>query len=199
MKHKAERAITPAHTERHSDPTLEHAIYYALGVACVALCVILSVFVLGKALLPLELPEQAFWAILVAPLLGLGMGGVKLLRFTDEHRHYLYHLEELLSVDLDDDGEIGHPGGGPAGTFVMCPDGVRRRLDTELDPDEVQAVKRQLLLAGKATVRALTMVVGDRASGLREELIALDVCAKPEHDRAPALLTEVGRKAVMRW
>lgn len=199
MKHKVDRAIITPRTERRGDPTLEHAVYYALGIASVALCAILGVFVLAWALLPLELPKQAFWAILAAPLLGLGMGGVKLLRFTDEHRHYLYHLEELLSVDLDDDGEIGHPGGGPAGTFVMCPDGVRRRLDTELDPDEVQAVKRQLLLAGKATVRALTMVVGDRASGLREELIALDVCAKPEHDRAPALLTEVGRKAVMRW
>lgn len=186
---------------RESDPTLAHAFYYGLGVAVLALCAVLGVLLLLWVLTPLEIPGSALWLIAVSPLLGLGMTGARLIQYTQQHRAFLYRVEDALGVDLDRDGEVGEPvrGGGPAGTFVMCPDGARRRLDTELTPDEVQAVKRQLLLSGKATVRGLTAAVGDRASALRQELITLCVCAQPEHDRAPALLTVAGRKAVMRW
>jgi hypothetical protein len=199
---KAERtAELPTVHPRSSDTTRAHALNWFVSVTSIVLCGLVAVYILAKSLLDVNLPGDVVWLILLAPLIGTITGAIKLIQFTSQHRQWLYDLESTLDMDLNRDGEIGKPEAGETatGSFLMCPDGTRRRVDTELSADDVKAVKRVLLGSGKATVRALTGVVGDRASVLRQELIELGICSKPEHSRAAATLTESGRKAVRRW
>jgi len=199
---KAERAADLPTLARDShDDTRAHALNWALGVASLTLSVLAGLGLIAFALLDLHISRELILLILLAPLSGIAIGALKLIQFTAEHRDYLYRLEDAYNVDLNMDGEIGQPAGGetPTGTFVMGPNGVRHRLDTELTGEEIKAVKRILLGSGKATVRALTGTVGDRASQLRQELIRIGVCEEPAHKRAAAELSEAGRKAVRRW
>jgi len=202
---KAERAATLATVpRRQSDTTRAHALNWAVGVAMLTLCMLAGAYLIGRSLLDLSIPSEAIALILLAPMIGTATGAVKLIQFTSQHRQWLYDLERSLDVDLNRDGEIGQPGPAmagetPGGVFLMCPDGVRRRVDTELSAEEIKATKRLLLGSGKATVRSLTAVVGDRASALRQELIGLGICGHPEHRKAAAELTLSGRKAVVRW
>ena len=186
---------------RHADVTRQHAVNWALGVGTLTLCLLILVYVLARALTPFEIPKQALWLIALAPVSGLSMGAFKLIAYTTEHRAFLYAIEDATGWDLDGDGEVGEPAQATpqAGTFLMGADGIRHRLSTELDAGEIKALKAYLTQNGKASVRGLTGLVGDRASLLRDELIAIGVCVSPRNANAAAILSDAGRKVVTRW
>jgi hypothetical protein len=199
-----EKAITEARPApvRNTDITRAHAINWALGVATLVFCLLVLAFVLAKALLHTSIPSEALWLILVSPILGLSMGAYKLVVFTEEHRWFLYHIEEAMGVDLDNDGSIGQPRAQTEpepGTFLMGVDGVRHRLNTELTAGEIATLKAYLLSNEKASVRGLTGLVGDRASLLRDELVTMGVCVEPPRKNQAAGLSDAGKKAVRRW
>lgn len=202
---KIDREITSLRGRSNTDPTLGHAIYYGMGVALIALCVVLGLLVLGKAFLQIEIPRDVFWIILASPLLGIGAGGFKLLAFVGEYREWLYHLEDALNLDLDNDGKIGEPPSSKerapgSGSLVRGVDGALHRIYTELSIEEMRGVKKHLLTTDGFTVRAMNDLLQDdsRASALREELWALGILTKPK-PRTVSKLTPAGKKAVMRW
>ncbi len=191
----------PARIERPRELTRQHAANWAVGSMIFGLCAVVFLYVLARAAgLPLQ-SDVLLYALPLPVLIGLAVGALKLIRFTEEHRNWLYQVETWTHTDLDGDGRVGDPQAGKIepGTMLHGISGGYQRFDVQLTRQEIEAVKRLLLTEGKATVRGLTGVIGDRASALRTELIRLGVCVSPENDRAPALLSEPGKKAVMRW
>lgn len=204
---KAERAA-PLNTEharstdtRSTELTRAHALNWAGSVVAIGLCAMLALFV-GLRAINVNVSPKLFVYLLPLPLLiGICVGSIKLIQFTEEHRDFLYRVEEATGVDLDLDGEIGRPRAETEalpGTLVRGVDGAFHRIDTVLTAPEIHAIKRLLLTAEKATVRALTGIVGDRASQLRQELITLGIC-EAAAVKSAARLSADGKKAVMRW
>ena len=200
--YKTDRAIVNGYLPTphpNGDTSRQHAINYAAGVALLTLC---AYVVLWSIIKPFweSLPE---WTIIlcvpVALIMGISWGSIKLMQFTEEHRDWLYYIETTTGLDINQDGVIGDPESLQSGAILMGVDGIRHRIDTDLTLEEINAVKRLLLLSEKATVRSLTAVVGDRASRLREELMKLKICARPTSPRSAAYLTDPGKKAVRRW
>jgi hypothetical protein len=198
MKHyNTDRAISHYSTQvPPTDSTRNDAVNWGMGIAALVFCGYVGGWTIVAALV--DVPWYTCLLCLpLAMLCWVGVAAFKLLTFTEMHRSYLYRLESVLGVDIDDDGEIGVP---QSGTLLVSGDGTFKRIDTTLSPEEIDAVKRHLLLSGKATVRALTTVVGDRASRFRSELIgALHICAPPEASNAAAVVTEAGKRALLRW
>lgn len=208
---KAEHVAAHLNTE-HSRPrstdtrstelTRTHALNWTGAVIALGLCVVMAVWV-GLRALNVSVPPRLLVFFLPLPLLvGICVGSVKLIQFTEEHRNWLYAAENAIGVDLDGDGEIGDPRAQTEptpGTMLMGIDGARHRIDVELSAGEIQAVKRLLIESGKATVRGLTGPVGERASALRDALIGLGICEAPTSTKSAANLSEPGKKAVMRW
>jgi len=186
------------------DITRAHAANWAAAVGILALCGgILAWAVAKSAGAPVDAGELG-----LVPLVAIGAAGVafavKLIRFTEEHRDWIYRIEEATGLDLDGDGYTGlheaNPAGHPDGALVRGVDGALHRVDVALSPQELQGVKRHLLTAGAYTVRAVNELLGDetRASALRVELHRLGILEQPK-PRAATRLTAPGRKTVMRW
>ena len=206
-KYQSERAIAQnqIHTDSNRvDITRTHAVNWGIGV------MILSFvgYVFGWCLLKIFWVKLPAWTIgLCLPLsllIGPGYGALKLISFTEEYRDWLYATEDSTQTDMNNDGVIGQPDpDDPSiplnGTMIMGIDGLYHRIDSKLNIEEVQKVKRLLLLSQKATVRSLSDIVGERASHLRNELISLGICHKPEYEKAAALLSEPGMRVVKRW
>lgn len=191
------------------DITRLHAVNWLIAVGILTLCLGVGAWLAAKAA---GAPVTA-WQLALAPLAAILTAGVafavKLLQFTEEHRAWLYVLEEATGRDLDGDGVTGNPerANPPsqpmpplAGALVRGVDGAMHRIDTDMTPHELQAVKRHLLTSGAFTVRAVNDLLGDetRASSLRVELHRLGILEQPK-PRAATRLTEPGRRAVMRW
>lgn len=181
------------------DISRQHATNYGIGIALITFCI----YVLCWSILKMfweDLPNITIVLCLPISLgMGISWGSAKLLEFTEEHRNWLYAIEEQTGIDINGDGIVGDPPIFDRPTLLMGIDGIRHRLNTELLPSEIERVKQLLLLSGKATVRSLTAIVGDRASQLREELIALNICDRPLRNNAAALVSERGKRALMRW
>jgi len=202
MKSERTAELPTVKQRTQSDITRAHALNWALSIGALVLCALVGAWILARALLDLSIPSDIIWLILLAPISGAVAGSIKLIQFTEEYRCFLYAVEDALQVDINNDGEIGQPqiaGDTPRGSFLMTGDGTRHRIDTELSAEEVKAVKRLLLTSGKATVRGLTAVVGDRASALRQDLITLGICEEPDRKNAAAAVSVLGREGVMRW
>lgn len=200
-----EKGIVNGYVTRRStnDRTArQHAINYAAGVAIISLCV----YVLAWSVIKPFWEGLPSWTILfclpVALIVGSCWGSIKLMQFTEEHRNWIYWVEEATGFDLDQDGIVGMPAEESEArgyTFLLGADRVLHRLNVDVTLAEIDSVKRSLLLSEKATVRSLTAIVGDRASRLRDELIALGICEMPRRDNAAAMLSTAGREAVVRW
>jgi len=190
---------SPPSMPRRGDLTRTHAINVGAGVGALALCGAVGAWGIARATGVDVDPVALAYAVPVAATGALASGAVALLRFTAEHRRAIYGWG---IVDAEGAPDVtGAPGQGKPvpGTFLRAPGGVFHRVDLVLSHPEQQAVKRLLLADGKATVRALAAVVGDRASLLRGELVRLGICSQPDATRAAAALTERGREAVERW
>jgi len=185
--------------ELRRDVSRAGAINWGVGVALLSFCG----YVLGWSILKGFWASLPNWSILlcvpVALILGASWGSLKLIQFTEEYLDYLYAVEVETGQDINGDGIVGDPPMFDRPTLLMGIDGIRHRVDVDLLPSEVDRVKRLLLLSGKATVRALASVVGERASRLRDELIAWGICEQPDRANAAAVLSPPGKKAVMRW
>jgi hypothetical protein len=152
--------------------------------------------------------KMPVWTIVLclpfALVIGGILGGLKLIEYTEEYRDWLYEMEIFTQTDIDGDNVIGvpdpeNPTLPKEGTHIRGIDGQFHRIDTQLNSEEIQEVKRLLLLGQKATVRSLTNIMGERASRFRDELIDLGICDKPEYERGAAPLSRVGERTVMRW
>ena len=205
--YKTDRAILNNYTPRlqpDADTSRNHAINWAAGVGILAFCF----YVLGWSILKMWWQALPNWSIAlcvpVALAFGATWGSMKLIQFTEEHRDWLYALEEETRLDLNRDGVIGDPvqvaGIPPQGTMIRGTDGQLHQLNTELSVADIHAVKASLLTSGYFGVRAINSLLGDetRASGLRIELYRLGILEKPQPRQATPL-TASGKKAVMRW
>jgi hypothetical protein len=196
-QYNTDRAISHYSTQvPPTDSTRGDAVNWGMGIAALVFCAYVGGWTIVAALV--DVPWYTCLLCLPLSLLsGVSVAALKLICFTETHRSYLYRLETVFGVDIDDDGEIGVP---QSGTLLVSGDGTFKRIDTTLTPEEIDAVKRHLLLSGKATVRALNTDIGDRATYFRSELIgALHICAPPEASNAAAVVTEAGKRALLRW
>lgn len=193
-------ATHPTPTERRQDSTRAHAINYGLGAAIIAICCAVALWAIAATVWRLPWYTLGL-AMLGGMMLGAVTGARKLLQFTDEHRDYLYAVEELTQVDINRDGAIGQPKEHETtGAMLRGVDGITRQVSVNLSGDEVYALKRHLIETGKYTVRAVNQLLQDdtRASALRFDLFNLGIIETPR-DRAATAVTEAGRRALMRW
>ena len=192
--------VKPDAHEKKEDKTREHALNWGLGTAIISACFLIAVWVLAKMLWDLPL-KTLFLTVLIAALMGGANGAWKLIRFTEEHRDYLYAVEELTQVDINHDGVIGQPKEHTeTGTFLRGADGASHQVSVRLSSEEVWELKKHLLETGKYTVRAVNNLLGDetRASALRLDLFTIGILETPK-DRAATKVTEAGKRALMRW
>lgn len=200
-QYKTDRAIVNGYlrAQPDADTSRSHAMNWAAGVALLALCGYVVVWSLIKIFWE-ALPN---WTILlcvpVAIISGISWGSMKLISYTEMHRAYLYGLESVLGIDINGDGNIGEPDVMNRGALLYSIDDTYKRIDTTLSMEEIDQIKRLLLLSKKATVRSLAAIIGYRASQFRTELIGLGICEKPENSNAAAVLSEAGERAVLRW
>jgi len=180
------------------DTSRSHAVNWAVGIALLAFVV----YIVGWSVVQYFTDALSWWSFLlcipVAILLGIGMGAIKLLNFTTEHREWLYWIEEIMDRDLDNDGVVGAPE-DLSGTFLMGIDGAKHRIHTELTVEQIREIRGKLLMNGKVTVRGLQPTIGEQASQFRDELIGLGICKRPVHPNAAAVLSDAGFDAVIRW
>ncbi|HUW10031.1 MAG TPA: hypothetical protein VM537_09895 [Anaerolineae bacterium] len=183
-----------------------HALNWCMAVGILALAAGVGVWLAAKAAgLPADAGTLALVPVLAIVAAGVAFA-VKLIRFTGEHRYWLYALEDAMGADLDGDGLTGDPTRtrtpAPAlqGAIVRGVDNTLHRLDIELSPSELQALKRLMLTSGAFGVRAANAILQDevRASALRVELHRLSILEAPK-PRTATRLTAAGTKAVMRW
>ena len=193
----------PKRTQDRFNTTRSDAANWAAGVAIIAGCL----YVLGWGILALfvSVPVWTFFLFPpVAVVLGASFGSLKLIRFTEEYRDFVYALEEETGLDIDGDGVTGPPvirvGSPPQGTLLRGLDGAMHAVDTTLTSADILAVKASLLANNTYSVRALNSALGDenRASGLRLELYRLGIIEQPKPKQATRL-TAAGIKAVRRW
>lgn len=194
----------PKRTQDRHNTTRSDAANWAAGVAIIAGCL----YVLGWGILRLFWDGVPIWtfflALPVAVILGASFGSLKLIRFTEEYRDFVYALEEETGLDIDGDGVTGPPvirvGSPPQGTLLRGLDGAMHAVDTTLTSADILAVKASLLANNTYSVRALNSALGDenRASGLRLELYRLGIIEQPKPKQATRL-TAAGIKAVRRW
>jgi len=200
-------AVRMASPRRAQDPAGDlaraHAVNWTAAVGILTLCLGVAIWIAAKAA---GVPVKA-GALALVPVVALLVSGVtfgvKLVQFTEEHRGWLYAGAE------QDQGDAGGQGPGdlrrdaqdpPAGAFVRGVDGALHRLDVDLSPLELQAVKRHMLVSGSFGVRAVNTILQDetRASALRVELHRLGILEAPRA-RVAAKLTGAGLRSVMRW
>ena len=205
-KYQTDRAIAQniIREDKHSlDITRTHAINWGVGVAILFFCGYALTWTVLKMFIT-KIPVWTLALVFLAPLIGFAWGAYKLINYTEEYRDWLYETEDYTQTDINGDGLIGEPDPDNIaiplnGTLIRGIDGQMKRIDTGLSLTEIQEIKRLLLLDKKATVRTLTNVIGERASRFRLELIKLGICEKPAYDKAPAVLSGEGARAVMRW
>lgn len=181
------------------DMSRNHAINYTIAMFTITFVTYIALWTCTFLIWDRMPAWTLFLSVPISFLAGAVAGGYKLIVFTEEYRDYLYALEVETQTDWNQDGHIGAPDLDAAHTVLLGVDGAYHRMDSNLSPEQVEAIKRLLLRSEKATVRSLTDIVGDRASHFRDELIGLGVCEKPKYDRGAAPLSEAGRKVVMRW
>lgn len=186
------------------DPSRAHALNYAAASAALVTSLGVGGWLVASAAGGAPALELLAYAPALGGLAGLVAGAVALLRFTAEHRAWVYRWGEVGEPELEPEpptlaGPSDLRAGALPGAFVRGLDGGLHRLDLDLTRAELEAVQRLLLSEGRATVRALAAIVGERASLLRAELIRLGICEPPQGERAAALLSEAGRMAVQRW
>lgn len=190
-------AETPPVRPRAGELTRAHAVNVAAATGCLIASASVAAWTVARvAGAEVELSLLGY-ALPVAAVGSLSSGAVALLRFTMEHRRAVYGFE--LELEPDEPTREPRSGAPMPGTLLRGPDGALHRFDLVLTRPEVEAIKRVLLSEGRATVRSLLAVVGERASLLRGELIRLGVCERPQSERAAAMLTERGRGAIERW
>jgi hypothetical protein len=203
VKQRYYTTTTAAAIPRQAGPpsTRAHAANWGLAVGMLALSVGIAALIAATAAGAAIRWMHAAALIAVALLAASAAFAVKLISYTERERALLYgNPHPPRQYDPPADPLPAEAPTTPAGTFVRGIDGGLHRLDTELDPTEVQAIKRHLLTSGGFTVRAANGILGDdsRASALRVELHRLGILAQPK-PRAAAPLTEPGRRTVMRW
>ena len=173
----------------------------ALGSGALAGCVGVCGWIVARvAGAYLEVASLAY-AVPVSVLAGVASGAAALLRFTGEHRDWLYRGELLEDEPPSPSAtRAPRPGVPPPGVLIRGIDGAYHRIDVDLTEGELHAVKASMLSGGAFTVRAVNTLLGDdsRASTLRGELHRLGILEAPR-DRAACRLTEPGRRAVLRW
>jgi hypothetical protein len=201
----AQLEAQPQPRRQGQEQTRAHALNYTLGVGAVALGFSLGGWLSLWVVMGDRLPIATLALVpALALLAGVTAGGLKLMEFTEEHRDWLYSIEQAIGQDLDEDGVIGDPpqpaGKPPGGALIRGVDGATHRINTDLTRVELLELKRHLLTSGRFTVRAVNGLLGDdsRASALRVELHGLGILEEPKPKAATAL-TDVGKRAVMRW
>jgi len=186
----------------NTNPTYDisrtHAVNWGIGVALVTFCV----YTIGWTLLIFTWDGLKIWTIVlcipVSIVAGLGMGGKKLMEFTQEHRYwtYWYHDQEEKALDFQEPvGDL------PLEDYTMLRgvDGQFHRINTQLSYEEKNQLKRYLIGNETVTVRGLDPIVGNRATQLRVELMTLGICGRPAASNQGAEITPIGKKTIMRW
>ena len=201
--------VKPATAPTAGDLARAHALNWCIAVGILALAGGVGIWMAAKAA-GLAADAGTLALVPVAAILTAGItGAVQLLRFTDQHRRWIYALEDATDAiedAIDDDGIAGDPTRTrtPAaplqGAIVRGVDASLHRLDVDLTPSEIQAIKRLMLVSGTFGVRAANAILQDetRASALRVELHRLGILEAPKA-RTATRLTPAGKTAVMRW
>ena len=173
------------------------AVSVGMSTAVLVFCGVIGAWIVARYLWDVPV-YTVLLSIPAAVLSGAAVGALKLLDFVNEHRRYLYPIETITGIDIDRDGVVGVPPEDEV-TMLRGIDMQFHRINTQLTDDDKRALKAYLLLDGKATVRGLSAIVGERASMLRSELIGLGICQQPQHGNAAAVLSREGLEAVKRW
>jgi len=180
------------------DISRNHAESWAIGVAMI----LFSAYIAGWFAYILTFGNLSIWSLFlcipIAIIGGIGVGGIKLLKFTNEHRRYVYWYAEQEETALDFQEPVGNP---PLEDYTMLRgiDGQYHRINTSLTDEEKRGLKLYLLMHESVTVRGLDPMVGNRATLLRSELITLGICSRPVSSNQAAEITAIGKKTVMRW
>lgn len=194
------RSIARPPAPRGYDVSRVHAVNMGASVGIIAFFVA-AIGAIAATFAGLRVSFELL-GLLILTAIGAGAiaGAVSLIRYTLQHRAWLYRLEELTGLDIDQDGVTGEPGAGPVGVLVRGIDGAYHRIDVTLSEPELQAVRVHLLTAGAFGVRAVNSLLGDetRASALRVELHRLGILEAPR-PRVVTAVTPAGRKALIRW
>jgi hypothetical protein len=206
-KYKQERAEVYSGV-MNVNPYITEIRAYAINWGISAFLIILTGYIVTWFILRWAKVQMTvgslFLCIPISMLFGLFTLGYKLMAGTEDYYRWVYQEEETLKTDLNGDGVIGQPDpDNPSlpmnGTFILGVDNQYHRIDTQLNVEELDQIKRILLLGQKATVRSLQPIIGERASRFREELIDLGICNEPLHEKASAPLSRGGELAVKAW